>query len=201
MVALVIAGGAAAYVSIKNPPPLTRGASVGEHWHSTYKIFICGKRVTNYPTVEAELHSHGDGFMHLHPATQAFSGPNASVGNFLRLYETTLGTRPDGKRELRFPDGTHYADGDKCPDGKRYDIVMTNKGKAIKGDPGAYTPHDGDQLVIRFGPEGKDILPNPYSKVHHLPDAGTGTPQVPSDLSTPPPRLPGTPPPSPRSSP
>src|SRR5207302_1344774 len=91
MIALVAAGGAAAYVSVKHPPPLTRGASVGEHWHATYKIFICGERVTNYPTVEGEIHSHGDGFMHIHPATEPFAGPNANVGNFLRLYETTLG--------------------------------------------------------------------------------------------------------------
>jgi hypothetical protein len=184
MIALVVGGTAAAYQFIKHPPALTRGASIGEHWHATYKIFVCGNRVTNFPTVEGELHSHGDGFIHDHPSTQAFAGTNANLGNFLRLYETTLGQRPEGKRELRFPDGTHYTDGDTCPtDHKRYDVVVTNKGKAIKGDPGAYTPHDGDQIVIRFGPEGKGVLPNPYAVVKHLPDAGLGGPSRPNDVA------------------
>jgi hypothetical protein len=176
MVVLVLGGAAATYMFKQNPPPLTRGAAVGEHWHATYKIFICGKRMTNYPTVEGQLHSHGDGFMHLHPHDQTFAGEFATVGNFLRLYETTLGQRPDGKRELRFPDGTHYTDGDACPnDKKKYDVVMTNKGKPVNGDPAAFIPHENDQIVIRFGPEGKDALPNPYSVVKQLPDAGFGT--------------------------
>jgi hypothetical protein len=186
MVALVAVGGGLAYVSVKHPPPLTRGAAVGEHWHATYKIFICGRRVTNYPTVEGEIHSHGDGFMHIHPATEAFAGANANIGNFLRLYETTLGRLPNGKTELRFPDGSHFTDGDTCPtDHKHYDIVVTNKGKKVKGDPGLYTPHDGDLIVIRFGPEGKGLLPNPYSFVHHIPDAGIAGTRVPSDLTPP----------------
>jgi hypothetical protein len=187
MLAVVIVGGGLAYVSVKHPPPLTRGASIGEHWHATYKIFICGKRMTNYPTVEGEIHTHGDGFIHIHPASDAFAGPNANLGNFLRLYDTTLGRRPDGKTEMRFPDGTHYTDGDACPtDHKQYDIVLTNKGKAVKGDPGRYTPHDGDQLVLSFGPpQETGLLLNPYSVVHHIPDAGVGGPQVPSDAATP----------------
>lgn len=209
MVLLVAAGAAATYFFRENPPPLTRGAAIGEHWHAAYKIFICGKRMTNYPTVEGEVHSHGDGFMHLHPSTQAFAAENATVGNFFRLYETTIGQRPDGKREIRFPDGTHYADGDKCPnDKKAYDVVMTNKGKRVEGDPGAYEPKDNDQLVIRFGPEGKEPLPNPYSRIKGIPDAGFGTgTQAPDGPQTPPmPPLPqGTPPSgspaAPRSSP
>jgi len=186
MVAIVVGGGALAYMSVKHPPPLTRGASVGEHWHATYKIYICGQRMTNYPTVEGQIHSHGDGFMHIHPADQTFAGPNADLANFLRLYDTTLGRLPNGKTEMRFPDGTHYTDGDTCPtDHKHYNIVLTNKGKKVKGDPGLYTPHDGDQLVIRFGPEGTALLKNPYSIVHHLPDAGINAARIPSDLVPP----------------
>jgi hypothetical protein len=186
MIALIIGGGAAAYVSVKHPPPLTRGAAVGEHWHATYRIYICGLRMTNYPTVEGEIHSHGDGFIHIHPATQAFAGPNANLGNFLRLYETTLGRLPNGKTQVRFPDGLNFTDGDACPnDHKHYDVVLTNKGKKVKGDPGLYTPHDGDQLVLSFGPEGTKLLPNPYSLVHHIPDAGIAGSQIPSDVATP----------------
>ncbi len=148
-----------------NPPPLTRGASVGEHWHASYRIYICGKRVENYPNVEGEIHSHGDGFMHIHPASPPFSGDNASLGTFLRLYETGIGVLPDGKRTIIFPDGTSHKDGGRCPGSKkRYNVELLNKGKKIAGDPAAFIPHEGDAVVIRFGPEGEKPMPNPYSK-------------------------------------
>src|SRR5713101_326129 len=121
MIALVIAGAAAAYSCRAHPPPIVRGAAIGEHWHATYKIYVCGKRVTNFPTVEGQIHSHGDGFMHIHPSTQDFAGKNATLGNFLRLYDTQIGRMPNGRSTLIFPDGSHYTDGDTCPnDHKHY---------------------------------------------------------------------------------
>src|SRR4051794_17820277 len=79
LLALLAGGGAFAFYSVKHPPPVTGGAPVGQHWHASYKIYICGKRMGNYPTVEGELHSHGDGFMHIHPQTEGFANDNANV--------------------------------------------------------------------------------------------------------------------------
>lgn len=184
MIALIVAGAAAAYTFRAHPPPIQRGAAIGEHWHATYTIYICGRRMTNYPTVEGELHSHGDGFIHDHPATQAFAGPNANLGNFLRLYETSIGRLPNGKNSIQFPDGTHYTDGDTCPnDHKHYDLEALVNGKRYNGDPSKITPHDKDKVEIKFGPEGKGILKNPYSLVKHLPDAGIGGQQEPGDVA------------------
>ncbi len=156
-----------------NPPPLTRGASAGEHWHASYKIFICGKRLANYPSVEGEIHSHGDGFLHIHPSTIAATGNNANLGTFLRLYETSF-SEDNSKRVFVLPDGKKYKDGDRCPDGKKYNWELLNKGKEIEGDPSAFLPHDGDQIVMRFGKEGKKILPNPYAEQKGLPQPSTG---------------------------
>src|SRR5438067_11740268 len=100
---LVASGGAFALFSIKHPPPITRGAIVGEHWHASYKIYICGKRLANFPTVEGEIHSHGDGFLHIHPSTAAYAGDNANLGRFLLLYETTFTQAPNGNRIMTFP--------------------------------------------------------------------------------------------------
>lgn len=171
---LVLLGGGGLIAAFRlNRPPLTRGAIAGEHWHASYAIFICGRQVTNFPNVEGELHSHGDGFMHIHPSTPAATANLASLGTFLRTYQTSIGTKPDGKRNLTFPGGTSYTDGDKCPnDEKKYDIEVTNKGKEFEGDPATLIPHDGDAIVIKFGPEGKKTMPNPYSKEMGLPDAG-----------------------------
>jgi len=156
-----------------SPPPLTRGASVGEHWHASYRIYICGQRMTNYPSVEGEVHSHGDGFIHIHPATPQFSGDNATLGAFLRHYETGLGELTPGKRTLIFPDGTKFEDGGTCPGSRtKHDVEVLNKGEAIEGEPGSFILHEGDAIVIRFGPEGEKPLPNPYSEAKGLPDPG-----------------------------
>jgi hypothetical protein len=178
MLLVLVGGGALIALAATNKPQVTRGAIPGEHWHAAYKIFICGKSVTNYPTVEGEIHSHGDGFMHIHPSTPAASGSNATFRTFLQLYETTLATDDKGRNTLTFPDGTKYRDGDRCPnDHKRYDLTLTNKGKAYHGDLGGFLPHDGDSIVLAFGPEGKRLMPNPYSKVKGIKDVGKGTGQ------------------------
>lgn len=185
MLLVLLGGGGLIALFRANPPPLTRGASAGEHWHTAYKIYICGKRITNYPTVEGEIHSHADGFMHIHPSTPAATGDNANIRNFLLLYETNLAQTPGGKNQLTFPDGTKYTDGDTCPkakgkdDEKRYDIELFNKGKRVEMDDiGSFIMHDGDAIEIRFGPKGEKPLPNPYSKVKGVEDVGhaTGTP-------------------------
>jgi len=173
---IVIGGGYLVTLFRTNPPPLTRGASVGEHWHASLRIYICGKRVGNFPTVEGEIHSHGDGFIHLHPATPQFSGANASLGAYLRHYETGLGVVPGedgepGKATLIFPDGTQYSDGDRCPGSdKRYNVELENKGEKVEGDPGAFLPHEGDALVLAFGPRGEEPMPNPYARSKGIPE-------------------------------
>jgi hypothetical protein len=173
MMVIIIGGVGLAYVFRANPPPLVRGASAGEHWHAAYRVYVCGTRMNPYPTVEGELHSHGDGFMHIHPRTPTFTGDNANVRNFFLLYETSIAEDAKGKRSITFPDGTTFKDGDRCPKSKkRYNIAAANKGEAIEGDPGAFIPHDGDEFEIRFGPKGEKPLPNPYAKAKGLPDPG-----------------------------
>ena len=179
LVVVLALGFAGIVYSRANPPPLTRGASAGEHWHTSYKIFICGQRLANYPSVEGEIHSHGDGFMHIHPSTLAATGVNASLGTFLRLYETSF-SEEGGKTSLVLPDGKTYKDGDRCPDGKKQNWVLLNKGKEVTGDPSLFIPHDGDQLVMRFGKEGKKIMPNPYAELKGLPQPTTGPQEEPA---------------------
>lgn len=196
MVVLIAGGLFAAYMFRENPPEITRGAIVGEHWHASYRIYICGKRVTNFPTLEGEVHSHGDGFMHIHPATPPFANENATLGAFLRLYETIIGQQPDGKRVLVFPGGTRIEDGSECPDGKTHDIEVLNKGEEIELDPALFTPHEGDEIVIRFGPEGEEPLPNPYAAAKGLPDPGFGREAPVNDTGQPEPEPPPEAPPA-----
>lgn len=170
---IVLGGGYLVTLFRTNPPPLTRGASIGEHWHASYRIYICGHRMSNYPTVEGEVHSHGDGFIHIHPATPQFSGDNATLGAFLRQYETALGEDAQGNRVLVFPDGTKFENRDTCPGSdEEHNVEVLNKGEPIEGDPGLFIPHEGDAIVIRFGPEGEEPMPNPYNETKGVPDPG-----------------------------
>jgi len=197
---LLLGGGAFGAYSVLHPPPITRGAIAGEHWHASYKIYICGKRLANFPTVEGEIHSHGDGFIHDHPSSPQYTGDNANLGNFLLLYETTFTQDAKGRRVMTFPTGSSLKDGDTCSNKKHYKWIFTNKGKTVKGDPAKFLPHNGDVLVMQFGPKGSQQIPNPYSIKH--PEAGVGSPLPPGETpgpdtaQIPPGLLTTTPPPS-----
>src|SRR5206468_10129714 len=62
------------------------GAKIGDHWHAAFGVNLCGTWQGNTPTYEAAtgVHSHGDGFMHIHPFSAAGAGKNATVGLFLK---------------------------------------------------------------------------------------------------------------------
>src|SRR2546423_7500031 len=64
------------------------GAKQGDHWHAAIGINLSGTWQANLPQYEPSpntgIHSHGDGFMHLHPFSAAGAGRNANVGLFYR---------------------------------------------------------------------------------------------------------------------
>jgi hypothetical protein len=192
VIMLVSFGGIAAiWYSRANPPPLTRGAAVGEHWHAKYAIFVCGKRMSNWPTIEGQLHTHSDAFIHIHPHDESGTGDLASLGTWLRTYETSITQDAKGKRELTFPDGTSYKDGDRCPKDKtRYSIEVRNNGKLFAGDPSTLLPHEDDSIEIRFGPKGNKTMPNPYAEAKGLPDPGAGAGETPAPDTAPAPQQP-----------
>jgi hypothetical protein len=164
IVIILLAGTGLLVLFKSNPKPLTRGAIPGEHWHANLKIELCGKTLGDYPFIEGEIHSHGDGVIHIHPQTPAFSGDNANLGAFLRTYETTLRTDENGKQQLVLPDGKSYADGDTCPGSKtKHTIETLVNGKRAEGDPSLLLPKDGDAFIIRFGPKATGTMPNPLA--------------------------------------
>jgi hypothetical protein len=155
LVAVLLGGGAATALLRSNPPPLTRGAIQGEHWHATYRIDICGKRLNPYPQNEGEIHTHGDGKIHIHPSTPAFTLANANLGKFLQGVETDIG-QEGAKSYIRFPNGDKYQDGGTCATGgKPEKLVVELNHKQVKGSAFGLVLHDGDDVYIRFGPAAK----------------------------------------------
>jgi hypothetical protein len=162
LVALMAGGGVLGFVFRQTPRPITRGANIGEHWHAPYSIEICGKKLAAYPFVEGEIHTHGDGKVHIHPQTQAYALDNANLGRFLEAVETTIG-REDGKNFITFPNGDRYEDGDKCPrSSSAYDLIVQLNGKTYAGDPSRMVLHDTDSVLIRFGPQATQTTANPF---------------------------------------
>lgn len=138
-----------------------RGATgaprIGDHWHASYQVVICGERQQNMPTFEGSGSSpgtHGDGVIHLHPFATSAEGS----ANTLKGYFKTGGGTLSGS-EIRSPGFSKtWKNGDKCDDGTEGTLqVFLNSEKL--NDFTRYIPKDGDRLRIVFGEvEGGDIV-------------------------------------------
>ena len=64
-------------------PPI----ALEDHWHSAFGIYICDGYEPTMPQFEAAnnggTHTHGDGLIHIHPFSEARSGSNATMTNFM----------------------------------------------------------------------------------------------------------------------
>ncbi len=128
-----------------------RGPGVGDHWHARFVIELCGKTQPPLPPSPGDVHTHGDGIVHIHPATAASTGRRATLRTFFR---TTAVRITDASITLP---GQSYANGNRCPDGK----VGTLKALAQSKGQGpftplrdflSYVPADRDVIQIVFGP-------------------------------------------------
>ncbi len=137
------------------------GPAINDHWHAALAMFIDDERQPNIPTFTGpeEVHTHGDGIIHMHPLIPAGEGRGAAIGKFFQygggqLSENTL--RIPGPREILrtgalqilsadsgiHPLGSGFADAIETCDGlpeSRFEEVTPE-----------YIPQDGDCLRIVF---------------------------------------------------
>ncbi len=123
--------------------PLT--PKIGDHWHTSFKIMICGEQTPPLAASAGDVHTHGDSVIHIHPNRPETAGRNATIGAFLRtvplrVTQTSLDIR-----------GKTYSNGDKCADGRAATVSVLVNGKP-KPDFASYVPQDRDQVEFRFGP-------------------------------------------------
>jgi hypothetical protein len=152
------------------------GPDIGEHFHAALGINICGQWKPNTPQYESAkgLHSHGDGFIHMHPYSRAGANENATVGLFL--------TQADEKvtnNSITLGDGTDLENGDECAnlDKKPGTLRWSVNGKEKKGNPARYVPSDRDVIAIAFLPDGEEIGTPPIAGSNPS-DVGGQTPQT-----------------------
>jgi len=124
-------------------PPLPQ---VGDHWHATLEIEVCGKREPPLPRSPGGIHSHGNEYrIHIHPVSQPESRRQSNLGRFF----DGLGLRFTGSM-IELPGGRLYNEGDPCPGGTPGILEVRINGRETN-DPRSYVPRDGDRIQVRFG--------------------------------------------------
>jgi len=128
-----------------------RTARVGDHWHARLTIELCGRVLPPLPPGPGDVHTHGDGLIHIHPQTPRTAGTNASLESFFRT--TPVRITPDSIDIA----GERYRNGDRCPDGRAGTLRAQVRRAAEEGfrelrDFLGYLPRDGDEIRIVFGP-------------------------------------------------
>lgn len=131
------------------------GVKIGEHWHATVGVNLCGTWQANTPPYESAtgLHSHGDGFMHIHPFSSAGAGKNAKVGMFFSQADEKVAANELKIGEEQYKEGDACENLDKKPGRVRWSV----NGEERTGNPGDYVPNDRDVVAIAFLPDGVDI--------------------------------------------
>jgi hypothetical protein len=154
------------------------GPNIGDHWHAALGVNICGSWKSNTPQYESAtgIHSHGDGFIHMHPLSRAGANKNASVGLFLKQAGEKVSAS-----EIKLAD-VDMKNGEACKnlDNKKGKVRWSVDGKERKGDPAEFVAKDGDVVALAFLPEGTDIGTPPVARGGAIPsDLGGSQPQVP----------------------
>jgi len=84
----------------------------GDHWHAAYGFYVCDSfqpPLTDATTDRTGIHTHGDGIVHIHPFSNAYSGSNATLG----VWGETVGVDFTSD-SWTLPDGTTYENGYDC---------------------------------------------------------------------------------------
>lgn len=169
----------------------TTGAA-GDHWHAAFGANVCGEWLSNPETFETAasnvnvrvgIHTHGDGFIHIHPFTKSEGGDHATLGRFLDYGgwgasedSLSLWTGPAFD-----PNKKDWSDGDKCPPGSQFAgqkgvVKWSLDCKDQTGDPSDYKLRNGDVVALAFLPKGEDIGAAPNATQSPQNDGGSTTP-------------------------
>lgn len=164
------------------PSPPTADNPSGDHWHAAFAVNVCGQWLDNPPEFETAagnsslrtgIHTHGDGFIHIHPFYASEGGANATLGKFLDYggwsaspSELQVWTGPTAE-----PDKTTWKNGDRCPDaegkpgkGEPGRVVFEVNCKSAVGDPSAHRLNDQEVVTLGFVPKGVEIGPPPNAQ-------------------------------------
>jgi len=163
------------------PAPPSPDNPTGDHWHAVFGVNVCGEWLSDpaefetaagNPGVRTGIHTHGDGFIHIHPFFSSEAGDNATLGKFLDYggwsasrdeIETWVGPSFD-------PSKTTWSNGDRCPDaegnpgkGEPGRVVFEVNCRSAAGDPSDHELADQEVVTIGFLPKGQEMGAPPHA--------------------------------------
>lgn len=124
-----------------------RYPTTDSHWHADYVIEICGRELPRAPYSRGDVHTHGDGRIHIHPSMSSTAGRDANLDAFFR---SIGGTLRDSLLYVR-GEGTYRTGEDACDD-RPGRVAVYVDGERIE-DPDTYVPMDGQDVRIVFEPQ------------------------------------------------
>lgn len=125
----------------------------GDHWHATYEYIVCGNKQPNFPTWSGGVHTHADGYIHIHPNSTTEEGAGARLVRWFEYGGGELSgdtVRAPGSRD-------EYKNGDECPNGEEGFVQVFVNGQKLD-DFDKYIPQDTDNVQIIFGPEREEEI-------------------------------------------
>lgn len=157
------------------PSPPTAENPSGDHWHAAFAVNVCGEWLSDpaefetaagNPGVRTGIHTHGDGFIHIHPFYGSEGGDNATLGKFLDYGGWSAST--DSIKVWTGPPAepakTEWRNGDRCPGadgtpgaGEPGRVVFEVNCKTAKGNPADHKLEDQEVVAIGFVPKGVEI--------------------------------------------
>lgn len=147
-----LAGGPLPFaLGVPNGPGPERPIAGVDHWVAPIGVNICGRWLPNAPPTDGDIHSHGDGYVHIHPFHESAAGSHATLGAFFASGKWTVTST-----RLKVWDHRVHQNGDRC-NGKRAAVHWTVNGAAHSGNPSTYRPQNNDVIVIAFVPDGVDV--------------------------------------------
>jgi hypothetical protein len=175
-------------------PPQPGNPSTGEpgdHWHAAIAANICGEWINNpaefetaadNPNVRVGIHTHGDGFLHIHPFTKSEGGDNATLGRFLTYggWDASEDSLSLWSGPAADPTTTEWSNGDKCPPGSPYAgqtgvVKWSIDCKDRTGNPSDLKPKDRDVVALAFVPKAEAIGVPPNASSAPSDDGGDTT--------------------------
>jgi hypothetical protein len=163
-------------------PPSAENPS-GDHWHAALGAYVCGEWLPNPPEFETRaesasirtgIHTHGDGFIHIHPFFSSEAGGNATLGRYLEnggwsasTDELTFWTGPSAD-----PTKTTWKDGDRCPDedgnpgkGAPGRVVFEVNCVPESSNPAEHRLADQQVITLAFVARGDEVGPPPNASL------------------------------------
>ena len=174
-------------------PWYATNSRAGDHWHTYLGVNICGEWLSNpatfedeanNPGVRAGIHTHGDGFIHIHPYYSSEAGSNATLGLFMKYGGWSVSEDKVSVWEgpTADPTKTTWQNGDRCPNaageagkGKPGEVVFEVNCKTVTGNPSDHKLQDQEVVAIGFVPKGDEIGPPPNAQSAPQNDSGTST--------------------------